>query len=181
MASQRAIQPRQKRAPEGPVFVEAEKLFEQMNEFSNSIARRAYELFEARGRQLGNDQEDWFRAESELIRSVPIEVKEYKDQIKVRAQVPGFAANEIKIGVEPKFLVISGKSEKLMEENKQQTVLSEFGSIQFCRELRFSTDIDPAKATGTLKKGVLELVLGKAVASTKPVSKPKLKTKLNRK
>lgn len=30
------------------------------------IRRRAYELYEARGREHGHDWEDWFRAESEI-------------------------------------------------------------------------------------------------------------------
>ena len=165
MASQQAIQSTQKQTPDSPIFVEAEKLFEQMKGFSHSIARRAYEFFEARGRQFGNDLEDWFRAESELMRSVPVEVKETEDQITVRAEVPGFAANEIKVSVEPKYLFISGKSEKSTEEKKEQTVLSEFRSNQFCRELAFLAEIDPAKATATLKDGILELVLAKAVPS----------------
>jgi hypothetical protein len=33
---------------------------------SEQIARRAYERFEARGREHGHDQEDWFDAEEEL-------------------------------------------------------------------------------------------------------------------
>lgn len=31
------------------------------------IARRAYELFEERGREHGHDQEDWLRAEQEIL------------------------------------------------------------------------------------------------------------------
>ncbi|MCI0660176.1 MAG: Hsp20/alpha crystallin family protein, partial [Acidobacteria bacterium] len=81
------------------------------------------------------------------------------------AEVPGFAANEINVSVEPKFLVISGKSEKSTEEKKEQTVLSEFRSNHFCRELPFPAEVDPAKATATLKDGVLELVLEKAVTT----------------
>jgi len=30
------------------------------------IRRRAYELYEQRGREDGRDQEDWFRAEEEI-------------------------------------------------------------------------------------------------------------------
>jgi hypothetical protein len=71
------------------------------NEFSQSVARRAYEYFEARGREFGHDLEDWFRAESELMRRVPVELKEANGRITVRAEVPGFAANEVKISVEP--------------------------------------------------------------------------------
>lgn len=165
MASQQAIRPTEKQTPDTPIFVEAEKHFNQMREFSHSIARRAYELFEARGHQLGNDLDDWFRAESELMRSVPVEIKETEDQITVRAEVPGLAANEIKVSIEPKFLVISGKSEKSTEKKKEQTVLSEIRSNQFCRELTFPAEVDPAKASATLKNGLLELILAKAVPS----------------
>jgi hypothetical protein len=34
------------------------------------IAQRAYELYEQRGRQDGQDVEDWLKAEHELARSV---------------------------------------------------------------------------------------------------------------
>ena len=39
-------------------------LAERMQQISTAIAGRAYELFEARGRDHGHDWEDWFRAES---------------------------------------------------------------------------------------------------------------------
>jgi HSP20 family protein len=165
MKSQQGIQPTKQQAPASPIFVEAEKLFEQMKEFSQSVARRAYEYFEARGREFGHDLEDWFRAESELMRRVPIEVKEADGQITVRAEVPGFAANEIKVSVEPQRLVISGKSEKATEETTEQTLLSEVRSNQFCRELSLPAEVEPDKTTAVLKDGVLELVFAKAAES----------------
>jgi HSP20 family protein len=165
MKSQQAIQTTKQQTPGSPVFVEAEKLFEQMKEFSQSVARRAYEYFEARGREFGHDLEDWFRAESELMRRVPVEIKEADSQITVRAEVPGFAANEINVSVEPQRLVISGKSEKTTEDQKEETLLSEFRSNQFCRELRLPAEVDPAKTTAVLKDGVLELLLAKVAES----------------
>ncbi len=165
MQSRQALQTKQPETSSSPIFVEAEKLFDQMKEFSQSIARRAYEFFEARGRQIGHELEDWFRAESELMRSVPVEIKEAEDRITLRAEVPGFAAGEIKVSVEPQRLVISGKSEQTAEEKKEQTVFSEFRSNQFCRELSLPAEVDPAKATAVLKGGVLELALAKAAAS----------------
>ena len=165
MKSQQAIQTTKQQTPGSPVFVEAEKLFEQMKEFSQSVARRAYEYFEARGREFGHDLEDWFRAESELMRRAPVEIKEADGQITVRAEVPGFAANEINVSVEPQRLVISGKSEKTTEDQKEETLLSEFRSNQFCRELRLPAEVDPAKTTAVLKDGVLELLLAKVAES----------------
>jgi HSP20 family protein len=140
-----------------------------MKEFSRSVAHRAYEYFEARGREFGHDLEDWFRAESELMRRVPVEIKEADSQITVRAEVPGFAANEINVSVEPQRLVISGKSEETTEEKKEQTLLSEFRSNQFYRELRLPAEVDPSKTTAVLKDGVLELVFAK-VAESKAVN-----------
>ena len=165
MKSQQGIQTTKQQTPASPTFVEAEKLFEQMKEFSQSVARRAYEYFEARGREFGHELEDWFRAESELMRRVPVEIKEDDGQIIVRAEVPGFAANEIEVSVEPQRLVISGKSEKTTEEKKEQTLLSEFRSNKFCRELRLPAEVEPDKTTAVLKVGVLELVIAKAAAS----------------
>src|SRR5262245_52497048 len=168
MKSQQAIQTTKQQTPAKPVFVEAEKLFERMKEFSQSVARRAYEYFEARGREFGHDLEDWFRAESELMRRVPVEIKEAENLITVRAEVPGFIADEIKVSVEPQRLAISGKSEKTAEEKKEQTLLSEFRANQFCRELRLPAEVDTAKTTAVLKNGVLELAFTK-VAESKAV------------
>ena len=36
--------------------------------FEEQISRRAYELYERRGRQTGHDAEDWLQAEAELAR-----------------------------------------------------------------------------------------------------------------
>jgi len=35
-------------------------------ELENQISLRAYELYEARGREDGHEQEDWLRAEEEI-------------------------------------------------------------------------------------------------------------------
>jgi hypothetical protein len=58
MKSQQGIQTTKQQAPASPIFVQAERLFEQMKEFSQSVACRAYEYFEARGREFGHDLED---------------------------------------------------------------------------------------------------------------------------
>jgi len=45
------------------------------NELQEQISRRAYELFEARGREHGHDREDWLQAEAEIIGSQGIELR----------------------------------------------------------------------------------------------------------
>jgi len=159
--NQTSLQPTQTTSTK-PAFVEAEKLLEQIREFSQAVAQRAYEFFETRGREFGHDLEDWFRAEAELLRRVPVEIVETERQLTVRAEVPGFQAAEIQVSVEPQHLVISGKAETSKEEKTEKTVYNERRTNQFCRAVNFSVAIDPAQATATLKDGVLELTLPKA-------------------
>ncbi|MFN7945776.1 MAG: Hsp20 family protein [Blastocatellia bacterium] len=164
-----AIQKEDKENRESPIFVEAEKLFEQMKELSQTVAQRAYEFFEARGRRLGDELSDWFRAESELMRRLPVELSETAEQIIVRAEVPGFKAGEIKISIEPEHLIISGETEQKKEEKTEQKGWSEFRSARFCRQLELPVAVDPNKAVATLKDGILELTMTKA-APEKAVS-----------
>ena len=39
----------------------------ESQELESQIRQRAYELFEARGREDGHDLEDWLRAEEEIM------------------------------------------------------------------------------------------------------------------
>lgn len=45
----------------------SEKISKQFSQISDGIARRAFDIFESRGRSPGHELEDWFRAESELL------------------------------------------------------------------------------------------------------------------
>jgi len=164
MQPQQALKSQQS-APSGPVFVEAEKLFEQMKESAQSIAKRAYQFFEERGREFGHEVEDWLRAEFELTRRLPLELTENDGQLIVRAEVPGLKAEEIKVSVEPKQIIITGQTEQKKEEETADKVFSEFQTNQLCRCLSLPKKVDPAKATATLKDGILELTLVKAAAS----------------
>lgn len=160
MTSKQALQPTTE--TKTPVFVEIEKIFAQMRDVTESIAQRAYQFFEARGRELGHDLEDWFRAETELMRHVPVEIKDTTDNLIVRAEVPGFNANDLKISVDARQLMLSGKAEATTEEKVEQAVYNERRSQQFYRTITLPTDVDATKATAALRDGVLELTLPKS-------------------
>jgi HSP20 family molecular chaperone IbpA len=89
----------------------ASNLFDRIEDLSNSIARRAFEIFEGRGCEMGHDLEDWFRAESELLHPMHLDISESDDALTVHAEVPGFGAKELEVGVERHRLTISGKQE----------------------------------------------------------------------
>lgn len=159
MTSKQALLPAKE--TKAQVFVEIENIFAQMKEVTESIAQRAYQFFEARGRELGHDLEDWFRAETELIRYIPVEIKDTNENIIVRAEVPGFSANDLRISVDARQLILSGKVETTTEEKDEQAVYNERRSQQFYRTLTLPTDVDATKAITSLRDGVLELTLPK--------------------
>jgi HSP20 family protein len=169
MKSQQAIESQSPAVPACPVFVEAEKFFEQMKELSQSIAHRAYEFFDTRGREIGHDLKDWFQAESALLRRVPVEIAETNGQLKVRAEVPGFSVEQIKVSVELRSLMLSGKAETQTESSDEQTILTERRGHSFCRTLSLPAEVDPAQVTATLKDGIFELTLAK-IAKSEPTN-----------
>lgn len=158
MKAQQALEPK---TTEKPIFVEAEKLINRMEEVTRNVAHRAYEYFEARGRQWGMELEDWFRAESEFMRYVPAALKEDETQFTIQAEVPGFKASEIKISVEPRRLILEGNLEQSSEETSEKVVFTERRTNQFCRSFNLPAEVEPDKAVANLKDGLLEIALPK--------------------
>jgi len=142
-------------------------LFDRIHDLSNSIARRAFEIFEDRGRALGRDLEDWLRAESEFLHPVHLDLAESADAVTVRAEVPGFSAKELEVGVEPHRLTISGKRETSEEHASKKTIYREQCSNQIYRTIDLPAEVDTSKVTATLKNGVLELSMRKATKAQK--------------
>jgi HSP20 family protein len=128
----------------------------------DSIARRAFEIFDNNGRWFGHDLEDWVRAESELLHPVHLEVAESEDDLTVRAEVPGFSTKELEINVEPRRLTLVGKHEAQEERKKAKPIYSERCAKEILRVVYLPTDVDTSKASATLKDGILNIELPKA-------------------
>lgn len=127
----------------------------------DAIARRAFEIFDANGRWLGNEWEHWFRAESELLHPIHLEVTESDDNLTVRAEVPGFSAKELEINVEPRKLTILGKHEAQEESKKGKTIYSERCANEILRVVDLPTEVDSSKVSATVKDGILNIRLPK--------------------
>jgi HSP20 family molecular chaperone IbpA len=138
-----------------------------------AIARRAFELFEKRGQEHGHDWEDWFQAESELLRPVPVAIFESVDRLSLRANVLGFGENELKVSIEPKRVVILGQREAnspKTEEEKTEEGKPEEGKIEsidwnpdlVSQFVELPTQVDPEGAVVELQAGLLRFELPKA-------------------
>jgi HSP20 family protein len=160
-----AVQPAKEAAP--MKLLPGGDLFDRMQELSKSIAQRAFEIFEGRGRVDGHDLEDWFGAESELLHPIHLDIAESGDAVTVHAEVPGFSAQELEVSLEPHRLTISGKRESSEERKTKQTIYREHCSNQIFRAIDLPAEVDSSKVTATLKDGVLELVMPKVAKAQK--------------
>jgi HSP20 family protein len=142
-------------------IVEPRALLDRFNKLSEQISRRAYEIFEQRGKTFGHDLEDWFEAESQILPPFQLRIKETNDALTVEAETPEFSAKELEVSLEPWRLTISGKKEAKEEQQKGETIYQEQRTNELLRVIDLPAEIDSAKATATLKNRLLEINLPK--------------------
>jgi HSP20 family protein len=150
-------------AQNAPVkVVEPQSLTERARQMYDTVARRAYDLFLTEGCPDGRDVEHWLKAESELLHPVPVTLTETDDALTVHAEVPGFTAADLQIGVEPGRLTIGGKKEFRQEQKKGKAIYRDQQASEILRVIMLPATVDASKSTATLSNGVIELVLPKA-------------------
>ncbi len=172
MAESTAVQ----RAEEKPMAihpVKFENLAERVNKMFESVAQRAYQIFDGNGRNWGHEIDDWFKAEMELLHPVHVAITEAGDELEVKAEVPGFNEKEIEVSVEPRRLTITGKRESSKEEKKGKTVYEESCSDQILRTVDLPVAVDADKVTATLKNGILQMTMPKAAKGKTIEIKPR--------
>jgi HSP20 family molecular chaperone IbpA len=137
-------------------------IIQRANHVFEEIARRAYEIFETRGRRIGHECDDWLEAERDLLHPLHVHIVESDDSLRVRAEVPGFSEDEVEVSIEPRQLAIAGKRQTAEDGKFGKTLYSETCSDEILRIVSLPVEIDPRKAVTTLRNGVLEFTLPKA-------------------
>jgi len=134
---------------------EVEKLFDQ-------VRRRAYGLFEWRGRGEGQDVDDWLTAEREMLWSPPAELTEKENAYQARIAAPGFDAKEIQVSVTPESIVVKAEANQTGDKQEGSVHFSEFAERTLFRRIDLPEPIDVDKVKATLDKGLLVLTAEKA-------------------
>jgi HSP20 family protein len=159
MKSQRAAKPKSDRVvplnPSSPADLQR-----KVQKVQLAISQRAHELFEARGQEHGHDQEDWFRAESELLRPASISMSESENRISVCADVAGFDQTELEVSIEPSRISILGEKKTSGTKAKEGTI-GRIGANpdQILVVVDLATEVMPERAVVELQGGVLNFEL----------------------
>lgn len=149
-------------APPMPVAINVSEAFQRMSSLYDSIARRAFEIFEGRGCSNGHDLEDWFQAEAELFHSAHLAIAESEDALVASAEVPGFTANELEVRVEPRRLTITGRRGPGERGSIRKLLYCDDCPNEIFRAVSLPVEVDPGRVTATLRDGILDLAMPKA-------------------
>ncbi len=135
-----------------------------MEEVYDVIARRAYAMFEGRGRKDGHDREDWLVAEGESLKPTLVEISVADKELIIRTDLLGLKGKNIQVRVEPHRVIISGKPEEVNDD--RGTHHGERKSNEVLRALDLPEEINPDQVKAVLHEGTLEITLPKARSTT---------------
>lgn len=91
-----------------------------------------------------------------------VDMIDQKDEIVLRADLPGIDEKDIEVTVQDGTLTVRGERKEEKEEKKENYYYSERTYGAFTRTLMLPTGVDPDKVKATFSKGVLEIHLPKA-------------------
>lgn len=143
-------------------LVEPKSIVEQTSRIHDELSRRAFQIFEREGKFFGRDLEHWLKAEKELLHPAPVSVEEFERELIIDAEVPGFAASDLKVCLEPRKLTISGKKELRERPVQGKGLRQESVSSEILRIVELPVEVDVKNSVATLREGMLELKLPKA-------------------
>ena len=131
---------------------------DQVNALQESIAQRAFEFYRERGEEHGNDQEDWFRAESEILVPLSIKTYDFDDTFITHIKLPVLTLDELQVTVEERRIVVLDKDGWVTpDENGQKK------QRLFCKVV-LPDRVDWSRAAMSLSDGVLEIEVPKLIS-----------------
>ena len=105
--------------------------------------------------------ERWLRTEPMEIGVPAVDLYEEKDEIVVKAELPGIDKDGIEVNLSDHHLIIKGEKKKEEEVKEENYYRSERSYGSFLRALELPTDVHADKVKASFKNGILEVRLPK--------------------
>ena len=123
------------------------------------MARLEREMAEMFGRF---PQWPWGERERERAWAPAVDMVDHKNEIVLRADLPGLEQKDIEVTVQDGTLTIRGERKEEKEEKAEDYYCCERSYGAFTRTLALPAGVEPDKVKATFSKGVLEVHLPKA-------------------
>jgi HSP20 family protein len=114
---------------------------------------RLWDSFFERGVRRTDDDAEWLPS---------LDVAETKDEIVVKAEVPGMDPKDIDISLSDGLLTIKGEKKQEREEKEEDYHLVERSYGTFTRSIRLPKEVRRDKINASYKNGVLKVTLPKS-------------------
>jgi HSP20 family protein len=132
-------------------------IFEEVAKRCEAVQRRAFDLFEKRGRELGHEVDDWLKAEHELMGWPAAELVEKDGAYELQMTLPGFEAKDVEVTATPTEVIVHAATEEEKKTEKGNVIWTEFGSNDVYRRVGVQNPINVDKVTAKLEKGILRI------------------------
>jgi HSP20 family protein len=143
-------------------FSEIEKMFEDW--FENFWSRPVARLW----------RPDFWRLRPAFFEAPALDVYDEKDDLIVKAEIPGLTKDEIDISLEENILTIKGEKKKEEEVKEDDYYRCERTFGAFSRSIELPMNVKPDKVNASFKNGVLEIRLPKAEEAKKNIVRVKV-------
>lgn len=110
--------------------------------------------------------------------TIPVDIKEYDNEYKVRVEVPGVKKEDIEIELNKSYMTISAKKEEAKEEfgdKGKKYHKTEFAYGNYSRTIYFPQEINIEESEAHLDNGVLHLDLPKLKTQEEETKKIEVK------
>jgi HSP20 family protein len=122
-------------------------------------------FFEEGSRRKGKGKGEWFPS---------LDVSETKNEIVVKAEIPGIDPKDIDISLADGLLTIRGEKKQEKEEKEENYHLIERSYGSFSRSVRLPGEVKSDKINATYKNGLLKVSLPKSEEAKKKEIKIKV-------
>ncbi len=119
------------------------------------IRKKAFEMFERRGGNPGQELDDWLRAERDLFWVPPAELAETDKELQITVAVPGFDPKEVHVTAQPGEILVRGNHGYHLERKEKGVYYSEFNDKELYRRFEVTQPIDVDRVTANVENGIL--------------------------
>jgi HSP20 family molecular chaperone IbpA len=135
-------------------LIRSSSIGEELEQVQHRISERAYQLFRTGG-GWSSAQENWLKAERELLWQPAVEVCQKDGRFVVRAAVAGVDAKELSVTVTPEDLLIKGNGAHEHHAETGTVHSCEFSGGQLFRWVRLPEPVVPENVTAECRNGLL--------------------------
>jgi HSP20 family protein len=147
--------------------------FSELSRMEREMERMFEDFFGGRRRPFWPAR--WLPGRGMEISAGAVDVYEEKDDIVVKAELPGMEKDNIEVNISDHHLTIKGEKKKEEEIKEEDYYRSERSYGSFVRSLELPKDIQTDKVKAAFKNGILEIRMPK----TEEAKKKEIKVKVD--